>query len=387
MLVQDSLAPPPPECLALEAAARRGHVTFHQVAGAWFRAQDATRPQEAEHFRRVFPQLLQVFGDQRGGVITAIFCRHIPIAAALTDISEAARQEGTLGARPIDGADDDGSGSGSGSPAMARPVGGGRRSLTAVSTEHASNTAIHLEPVFGHPNDTAAKDLLFQLLGLHYRALEFLRPKARKICIRMIFNLVVSLLGTMDARAQDERLARLHDDVEERECLEAELHRVERYYQRAAQRGAQLDYFLGMGLGLVPLLALALGLQLTSTAPDELIVALGAGGIGGVLSVMSRLTSNKLRLDHEAGRSVIWLLGAIRPWVGAVFGLALFVLVAGGLVTLAEAPDGVDELYWVAGLSFLAGFVERLAPDVFEATALVKGAAPKAEKGAPTATG
>lgn len=368
----------PPEVLALEAAARRGHVTFHQVAGAWFRAHDREHPAEAEHFRRVFPQLLQVFGDQRGGVITACFCQDIPVAAALTGISEAARQEGALDPRPIEDAARDSSVVAAPPPAPRRrwlrrvP---GSRQLVAVSTEHASNTAIHIEPIFGHPNDTVAKDILFRCLGLHYRALEFLRPKARKICIRMIFNLVVSLLGTMDARVQGDKLKPLHDDRRERDCLEGEYRRIERYYQRAALRGAQLDYFLGMGLGLAPLLALAFALRFVLPAPNALSVALLAGGIGGVLSVMHRMTSNRLALDHEAGRSVIWLLGGIRPWVGGAFGLALFVLVSGGLITLVEIPEGVEELYWVAGLSFLAGFVERLAPDVFESSPLSRGAA------------
>ncbi|HEV2810203.1 MAG TPA: hypothetical protein VGV93_07390 [Acidimicrobiales bacterium] len=61
----------------------------------------------------------------------------------------------------------------------------------------------------------------------------------------------------------------------------------------------------------------------------------------------------------------MWLLGAFRPLIGAVFGAATFLVVAGGLLDVV--PDSVEaspttELLFFAALGFLAGFNERFPP-------------------------
>src|ERR671937_2539219 len=69
----------------------RGTVTFHDVANAWFNMSDPNLPDELRaEFKAIYPGLLDAFAEPRNGIITAYFCRHIRVAAALTDIGHAA---------------------------------------------------------------------------------------------------------------------------------------------------------------------------------------------------------------------------------------------------------------------------------------------------------
>jgi hypothetical protein len=69
----------------------RGTVTFHDVASSWFHMSDPNLPDELRaEFKALFPGLLDAFAEPRKGIITAYFCRHIRVAAALTDIGHAA---------------------------------------------------------------------------------------------------------------------------------------------------------------------------------------------------------------------------------------------------------------------------------------------------------
>jgi hypothetical protein len=106
-------------------------------------------------------------------------------------------------------------------------------------------------------------------------------------------------------------------------------------------------------------------------------VSLIAGGIGGVLSVMTRMTSGNLVLRAEAGKWAIRALGGIRPIVGAAFGAALYLLLAGKIISVFQPPSG-DKTMFYAGLAFLAGFSERFAQDA------IAGATGAAGQSAPT---
>jgi hypothetical protein len=234
----------------------RGTVTFHDVAGAWFNMSDPNLSDELRaQFKTIFPGLLDAFAEPRKGIITAYFCRHIRVAAALTDIGHAAGApegvpEATLKGPPPAGIRQileqqtvDSESNGHGDPRAGtrrwrasrhrdqtipfwrRLVPGGPRIF-----EHApaASSAIHIEPTFGDPEDWKAKEILFQCLHLHYKALEFLTPQPRKICLRMIFGVITTLLGTLDHRQLERDTEGLPDrpfgsDPKEIETLEQEL--------------------------------------------------------------------------------------------------------------------------------------------------------------------
>ena len=402
----------------------RRQVTFHEVAGAWFHlsSPDLT-PELRPAFQAVFPELLDVFAQPRGGIITSYFCRNLKVAAVLTDIARAAELPESIPlaepAAPASAA----AGPHAATPAPAAPEvatapapasqaehvapespergnGASKTSATEapVATEQAadppqrrlrrlrasfqppraSSSAIHLEPTFGDPDDWRAKQIIFDCLDLHYRALEFLTPKPRKICMRMVFGVITALLGTLDARhapgAEKTRPA-FGNDPREAASLERELAQAERYYARSAQRTAQLQYFTGMLVFGLPLLLGFTGLATLfgwiNPLREPLIVCLLVGGLGAVVSVMNRMTSGKLVLTAESGRATIRLLGAMRPLIGAVFGVAMYVLLAGGLVTIAEATTGTGatRTYFYAAIAFAAGFSERFAQDMLAGAA------------------
>ena len=83
---------------------------------------------------------------------------------------------------------------------------------------------------------------------------------------------------------------------------------------------------------------------------------------------MWRMTSgtfsiNLPTLGYESGDSPLTLMGAVRPFVGAIFALAVFVFAESPLLPLEGASK--DDTFLLVGLGFLAGFSERFAQDMF----------------------
>jgi hypothetical protein len=361
----------------------RGTVTFHDVANAWFNMSDPNLSSELRaDFKTIFPGLLDAFAEPRKGIITAYFCRHIRVAAALTDIGHAAGApegvpEATLKGPPPAGieelltaADTNGHPTGRAEtpePRTKKPKRSFfRNCLHLFDPAPASSSAIHIEPTFGDPADWKAKELLFHCMNLHYRALEFLTPQPRKICMRMIFGVIATLLGTLDARALDrQKDMPFGSNPAEVETLERELAQAQAYYRQAAQRQAQLEYLLGMLMAVIPAAIITTIIALTAGLLDKpATVAVLGGAIGAIVSVMSRMSSGSIELKPESGKKTIRALGFMRPVIGGVFGAVVYVFLAGGIVEIVTPPSGTGELAFFGGLGFLSGFSERFAQDV-----------------------
>ena len=88
-----------------------------------------------------------------------------------------------------------------------------------------------------------------------------------------------------------------------------------------------------------------------------------AGGLGALISVMSRMTSNRIRVDWEFGKDTLRTLGALRPFVGGVFGLMTFFALKSGVVAL-DIINSSKSAYFYILFAFAAGFSERLAQDM-----------------------
>jgi len=360
------------ELKTLHDAIRSGRVTFHPVAHAWFRLSDHSLSEDhRKAFAAVFPQLLESFSEPRGGIITSYLCQHIPVAAVLTDIDRAASLTDGL---PVykqshdDDRDEDKEPDRKLSARERARQARERRAQHRREMAAASSSAIHLEPLRGQPADWKAKELLFRCMDLHYRALQYLTPKPRKICMRMIFGIVVALLGVLDVPQSERRQRPFSSNLTAVESLEAELEQARRYYDRSAQRQAQFEYFVGMVAGLILLVVGLIVIGLIARAPllnEPLLATPLAGGAGAVVSVMMRMTRDQLTLNYESGLPTIRLLGVIRPLLGALFGGAIYLLLAGELISITGAPkDATKLLYFYTGIAFLAGFSERWAQDV-----------------------
>jgi hypothetical protein len=317
-------------------------VTFGDVATAWWGiTNDRLAPDQRAAFSELYPQLKDAFGVPRGGILTSIFCCRVPVAAALTSSDRAAdNPEGVL----------DGEGS---------RVGGG-----TGASDAASASAIHVEAAHGHPRDLRAKEILFRCQDLHNQAIEFLPSKPRKIAMRRVFGVVSELLGMLDA---DDGL-----DQSGVKCLHDELDRSDGYLRSWMQRQAQMRYLGGMVLAFFVLLtgygvstAIAAHAGNVAIMIDLLSLTPLAGALGAVVSVLQRMTSGRLNLSAQDRGRTLLVVGAIRPVLGAILGLVLFVFLSGRLVPITgDHLSANATTYYVLGLAFIAGFSERFAQDM-----------------------
>ncbi|WP_156391170.1 MULTISPECIES: hypothetical protein [unclassified Nocardioides] len=213
------------------------------------------------------------------------------------------------------------------------------------------------------------------------KSLLLLGGRSRRVLLEMIYSIIVYLLSVLDATEPTNGKAL--DDTARRERNErvasaiasarAELTRLDRFVDEAAKRASLRDYLLGIPIGMA-----ACGLLIyyadgwthplagrgVEDLADQARVCFACGAVGGVVSVMARITRRStLNIDSAQGHGVTGLAGAIRPVIGAVFGLALFVFVAGGLVPIDVPTDQWRANLFFASLAFLAGFSERWAQD------------------------
>ena len=149
------------------------------------------------------------------------------------------------------------------------------------------------------------------------------------------------------------------------EVLRVETDRIEGLLDVAAERTAQANYTRGMGLGtgimIVGSAAVATGLAILHV-PAQYAISAPAGALGALVSVFQRMTTGRLHLDLHAGRRLLQLFGAIRPLIGAIFGMAVYAVLKGGVLPAVGAPKAPLAFYGAIG--FLAGFNERFAQDM-----------------------
>jgi len=196
-----------------------------------------------------------------------------------------------------------------------------------------------------------------------------------------LYELIVTLLSSLESLALqlDERRAQLRIEAVMAQA-DDELRRLRALLNRLAEqsdrRRAQQVYLFGMLPGIVVLsafIALSPQIGLTGLDVDQLRTSLIAGGLGALVSVMTRTTraqvAESLDVDHQAGTLLILCAGAFRPLVGGLFGLAFYVLVNSGLLPI-EIPADPNQSYFYASIAFLAGFSERIAQDALVRTSV-----------------
>jgi hypothetical protein len=216
--------------------------------------------------------------------------------------------------------------------------------------------------------------LLNECDELGVRVSEVLRGTGQRIAMGLVLRTAGNLLALADSGETT------------KEILDAEAKNVEEaqgYYRRAARRQAQLVYLAGMlggvvVLGAFVLAALAIvhvatdvawihsGVRANGTLASEvslstLYLCAISGALGANVSVASRIDENSFGVDYELGRFTIASLGALRPLLGAVFGVALYAALVSGLLELFQVPDKdlTQQLYFFLVVAFIAGFSER----------------------------
>lgn len=189
--------------------------------------------------------------------------------------------------------------------------------------------------------------------------------------VRNIFFIIANLLNLADSEAMPGRQQDPEHVKETLSRVEDELNRVETEIGRALGVEARHQYLLGMTVGAVVLVGAVVFIRwilVPDWARTVHLDTLGlgtviAGGVGAVLSVMTRLTANNLKVDSTAGRGLVRLAGSFRPLIGGIFAFAIYAFVKGGLLPIRVTVSGLGEIYFFLSVAFLAGFSERLAQD------------------------
>jgi hypothetical protein len=211
----------------------------------------------------------------------------------------------------------------------------------------------------------AMAEVLHRCDVMAIRASEVLRGTSERIAMLWVLAIASHVLGCID-RAEGKP-----DPITDRAIAAGqtkELEKVDDYYDRAGSKAGRIVYFWGMMLGILVLALLApviggllwvLDIHPEATKLQTFYACYAAGAIGALVSVMSRMNSpTKFVLDYEVGRTSLRRLGSFRPFLGAVFGVALYFLLASGLLNL-EVPTEEEEFFYYGVLAFLAGFNER----------------------------
>jgi hypothetical protein len=315
-----------------------GDTAFQDIVLAYFfgrepqsdtDASHAIKPEDRELLRKHFDVLLTNFQAEHGSIVRSYFASHCLAAAALTSKDE-------------------------------------------------------IEVVLvGDVPPSELIQIIRRAQGLGYSAWHRLEEYDRKLCQRMVFSVILEVLRRLDsavasqpATATVNGRASKQMTASELAFLQANLDEAEDFMLRCATRRAQTQYVRGMlnyGSLLVALLvviaivAASVNDSFDNTLGQAVLVSI-AGAAGAMVSVMWRMTSgtfsiNLPTLGDRSGDSQLHLMGAVRPAIGAVFALAVFLIVKSPLIPLEVASK--TDTYLLAALGFLAGFSERFAQDMF----------------------
>lgn len=347
-MAASTLAPPAPEIAGpIPAESDEGaeereldqSVSFPELVWAHFVRQkelhdSGSADSAAEHEYR---QRLKRFKDEHGELVNVYWCRYEASAVAVTER---------------------------------------RRRLRWLPWRQESIMRLHTATDWRTRDVPEIASLLHTCETLGIRVGEVLRGTGERISLQWILAAASRLLGFVD-RPKGAPLpdaARLEEVVKQQQ---AELQRIESYYQRAGNKAARLVYFHGMmqGVGLLAVLlgisSLVLwafhGMHPRDARTQEVYAVVAMGAVGAVVSVMSRMASaGRFQLDHEVGRKPIRRLGSFRPFIGGVFALALYLALRSDLLEIGAGDPNQRKLPFYATVAFLAGFSERWAKIILE---------------------
>ncbi|TMM25622.1 MAG: hypothetical protein E6F97_02535 [Actinobacteria bacterium] len=227
-------------------------------------------------------------------------------------------------------------------------------------------------------------ELLHECDLLAIRAGEILRGTSERIALQWIYSVQEHVLGFIERT--DRR-----DAAKERDLVASqrrELSRIEQYYLRAGAKTGRIVYVSGMLTGATFLVTacalisvgLAIGSDYGGRKAQLLVLCAGAGAVGALVSVLARMGTGggQFTVDFEVGRPLLRRLGLYKPFVGAIFGVALYFLLASGLLR-TQPPNHSGTLFFYGIIAFFAGFSERFTSVTFgQAEQLITGESPPA---------
>lgn len=329
------------------ASGQSGAVSFAEVVRVHFEWERALRRGTPDdELERRFRDALREFQQKEGALLHAYWSRRRPSAVALT-----VRSRRRFKPRPL---------------RRWWPLRGKSRQVDDPLTDPDAIIRLHRVTDWV-ARESPIADLLHHCDTLGIRVGEILRGTSERIAMQWIYAVQSHLLGFIERTDGKATKAQIDEIVRSQK---RELIAIEQYYDRAGDKTARVVYFAGMMLGafysaiLGGLGALALWLGGWIEEPhvhgiETFFVSYAAGGIGAIVSVMFRMANeDKFAIDYEVGRPTVRKLGAFRPFIGAIFGVAMYFLISSGLPQV-ELPETDQAFFYYGIVAFLAGFAER----------------------------
>jgi len=259
--------------------------------------------------------------------------------------------------------------------------------LTEKGSGEHPNPELHivfnvLEAMADCQETTELASLLYECKRLALKANELLTGSHLLVCLDLIYWVATDATARLDDLAagsqtngSEQGQIRPQPDSSESAHLLKEwwglLQDANDFYLRSVKRAADSTYVLGMfvGLGVMAVLGCVFGAILASVSPHglHLNLLLGSffgGALGAMVSVMMRMTRDRLNLNYETNRRQILEVGAFRPVIGIVFGLFLYFVLASGIFHVEAPSDHATQFYFYTVFAFIAGFSERFAQDM-----------------------
>lgn len=239
----------------------------------------------------------------------------------------------------------------------------------AISVEHSTALILTEKSYLFHlesTTDLATLAFLHQCDTLKIEAYRHLTSDELFSCMSMICELISHLFNSIKKVAERDSTEENHYKMIE--YLYTQLEKVNEYFIKGAQRVALHAYYMGMikGILLIGAISIIFGVSLLLLTDQVTMVisifgSLLVGGLGAIISVMTRMSSGNFSLDYNAGIQQNKRLGEFRPIIGSAMGVILFFLMMSGLLPFDVPQDATTQIYYVLSIAFSAGFTERWA--------------------------
>ena len=341
-------------------------VTLDHLVDALARKRDSGDDEARTLYAGWFLDLKSTYCDQEN-VEESYFCQNIAGAAVLTaSVHEAVPAPKPPSPRPRHRAARRGR-------KLLRWIRGCRQEVRhSIHVRYPTQSVLAVTPDFA--------GVLWQCLALSKRAAQLLRTKNSIAVHRTTYSIIVYLLSVLDtvesgasrgSETEKDRKLRIQAAIAD---AREQLGHAIRQYEASARWGSRYAYAKGMAVGV---LCLAVGERIAfmlipsrTVAVETLLAVIATGAMGAVVSVMTRMSSNSFHLDPLAEHSALRVLGIFRPFIGAFFGVAMFLIVDGGMLDLVPQSvesDTSKQVMFFSALAFVSGFSERFAKGVITA--------------------
>lgn len=350
-----------------EPTAVPDHFSFADLVQAKFEATDTNGPNTIG-----LDATSKAFTTQYGPIVWSRFGKNVPCGVALTDLKAVVNRKAALPAPPSSGG-------------WRRPWHWEwrrfRHERQLLLSAERKPVRLHL---FFPPLTSTDLETLEALSRCEKQAVyarRFLEEEDLRQCLTLLYWPADELIAQADADAariqagpaanadQPQPAGRHSGQATLRDVIDGQLDTADQYYQYFTQRSVRLQYFRGIGLGTLALIVLCLvlyGFRTKLGVSVPFLWSVGAGALGALTSVLSSATFGRIVLDRPQGGTWNTMLGAFRPLIGALFGIAFFALVNADFLPI-KIPGGGGKVALYASIAFLAGFSHRWAQDTLKA--------------------